>query len=956
MAETSSPELRERNVKLHHRGQTQLGSLVLGRDHLVFTYAVDDAQAVSTEPQGRTSSQSQHKPIISTESSTVSHPSLEVPASEAAVGRSATKVGSERRKPRTKSTWVAYPMINHCVLRPSHLLNHSRASTVDDERHDDLEAGIDGSDDMFPPSYGTSTYSRPSTDSARLGPFASPRRPDSPVVNSARETPSFDSGRSPSLRMRCRDFRMMAYHFQAGPGDNKSVDEVAREFFFTLRSRCCPNKIEDMLAFHFTAPPEEKDATLPPYDARREFARMGIGEKAPDGPGSAWRVTDINHDYAYSPTYPSLICVPRAVSDNLLKYGGEFRSKSRIPALSYLHSNGASITRSSQPKVGVQGKRNPQDERLVSAIFSSHTPPISPTSEHPPALPNTTDITEPGVAGESEVEAVTPNMNNSQHEKAIDDNAQDRVGNVKRKVYGSSRRNLIVDARPRLNALANRATGGGIEDISNYMGNGDVPVERIMLNIQNIHVMRESLQKIVDSLGNADYLSMPPDQELLRKSGWLGHIAGLLEGSELVAKAVGLRASHALVHCSDGWDRTAQVSALAQLMLDPYARTFEGYINLIRKEFILFGHKFNDRNGTMGSEKWFEIENERIQPSRSRDEGSPQPGSLNAFGTKALTGAKSWFEKNRANLFRQQNSSEDNLAEASSRPASPPPNPLLHSPAATNGKDDKEHRISEKEISPVFHQFLDATYQLLRQTPTAFDFNERFLLRLLYQVYAGQYGEFLFNCERERAQYAGRLPSVWGHFFARRGEFINAEYVAVDSVLFSKRGSDGEVEVRWWSKLFGCSDEQMNVPRALLARPEPPALDLQTSSLSLDDAIIAVSSRTNEGAATTALRAAKSTPVLGAAKDYDAGAGGSLSVDQRHDTEINTVIVDKVTETPQRHEAETSTAQVPVSGPSSGVEEDDDPLGVTSSQRVQTGTVGGRLDGAAFAPQNAFKD
>jgi myotubularin-related protein 6/7/8 len=28
-----------------------------------------------------------------------------------------------------------------------------------------------------------------------------------------------------------------------------------------------------------------------------------------------------------------------------------------------------------------------------------------------------------------------------------------------------------------------------------------------------------------------------------------------------------------LVHCSDGWDRTAQLCALAAIMLDPFYRT-----------------------------------------------------------------------------------------------------------------------------------------------------------------------------------------------------------------------------------------------------------------------------------------------------------------------------------------------------------------------------------------------
>ena len=32
-----------------------------------------------------------------------------------------------------------------------------------------------------------------------------------------------------------------------------------------------------------------------------------------------------------------------------------------------------------------------------------------------------------------------------------------------------------------------------------------------------------------------------------------------------------------LVHCSDGWDRTAQTCSLAGIMLDPYYRTIHGF-------------------------------------------------------------------------------------------------------------------------------------------------------------------------------------------------------------------------------------------------------------------------------------------------------------------------------------------------------------------------------------------
>ncbi|VDN52879.1 unnamed protein product [Dracunculus medinensis] len=52
-----------------------------------------------------------------------------------------------------------------------------------------------------------------------------------------------------------------------------------------------------------------------------------------------------------------------------------------------------------------------------------------------------------------------------------------------------------------------------------------------------------------------------------------------------------------LVHCSDGWDRTAQVTTLAKIIADPYFRTIEGFEFLIRRDWIEFGHKFADRSG-----------------------------------------------------------------------------------------------------------------------------------------------------------------------------------------------------------------------------------------------------------------------------------------------------------------------------------------------------------------------
>jgi hypothetical protein len=754
---------------------------------------------------------------------------------------------------------------------------------------------------------------------------------------------------------------MMALHFhetQSGP----SADDAARQVFYVLRSRGCVNKVEDMHAFHFRPPKEESSAAKMDYDARREYARMGISGKAADGPGTAWRVSEINHDYSYSATYPRVLCVPKAVSDNMLKYGGPFRSRSRIPCLAYLHSNGGSITRSSQPMVGLQNKRNPQDERLVSAIFSSHTAPLQPSAGSTPQNLSTTSLpgSDPGTT-----DGGKEGPSDSQSDPKVAEQEDEKVKIPQKKIYGSTRRNLIVDARPKVNAYMNRAGGGGVEDVSNYTGNSGMPVELVYLNIANIHVMRKSLEKVVDSFANSDYIKFKPSEETLRNSGWLSHIANMLDGAEMVARVVGLGGSHVLLHCSDGWDRTAQVSALAQIMLDPLVRTFEGFITLIQKDFLSFGHKFRDRDGIEGCEKWYEIENERIAP---RDGTSSDPNSLNKFGAKAITGARNWIEKNRGTLFRQQNSSKDSLGEHSpSRSSSPPPpNPMVHSSSSSTSKEEKKHKTSEQEISPVFHQFLDTVYQLLYQYEDAFEFNERFLRRLFFHAYSCQYGEFLFNNEQERSRYQGKLPSVWPHFVSRRSEFSNPNYVAEtkDPLLFPKRrGFDREVEVRWWHNLFGRKDEEMNVPRALAPADPPAVTPTLGTSVSFDEPSAGDDAEVTDTSANGAIKEAKSTPNFSTLTEGITNRFSSLGL-QNKDKKVDTAST--LANEQQQGEFEVLAKQAdsnedakekPADQSLPQMEEmeyDGDPLGVSSSKANNVERSG--LDFAAFASQNAFRD
>lgn len=66
----------------------------------------------------------------------------------------------------------------------------------------------------------------------------------------------------------------------------------------------------------------------------------------------------------------------------------------------------------------------------------------------------------------------------------------------------------------------------------------------------------------------------------------------LLAGAVRIADKIESGKTSVVVHCSDGWDRTAQLTALAMLMLDSYYRTIKGFEILIEKEWISFGHRF----------------------------------------------------------------------------------------------------------------------------------------------------------------------------------------------------------------------------------------------------------------------------------------------------------------------------------------------------------------------------
>jgi myotubularin-related protein 6/7/8 len=372
--------------------------------------------------------------------------------------------------------------------------------------------------------------------------------------------------------------------------------------------------------------------------------------------------------------------------------------------------------------VGLTNNRSIQDEKLIEAIFQTHHSPESPIAAN---------------------------------------------------VYGSTCTNLIIDARPTANAMANTAKGAGTENMDYYKD-----AKKAYLGIDNIHMMRESLAKVVEAIRETRLIDDPSlgdsvvttvDREALRRSGWLRHMAALIEGTALIVKNVHINSSHVLIHCSDGWDRTSQLSAMAQLCLDPYYRTIKGFQILVEKDWLAFGHKFLDRCGHLSSEKLFL---------------SPAEPSGGGGGAEA---AQAFF-------------------------------------ASVQNKFTSPGHL--KETSPTFHQFLECVRQVQRQFPERFEFNERFLHQLHYHLYSCQFGTFLWNFEKERrVDEAGGPPpfeatvSIWDWINTpeEMEKNKNPDYDPSLDDLGRKEGKPdmgvlipNHKDIRFWHGLYGRTDEEMN--------------------------------------------------------------------------------------------------------------------------------------------------
>jgi len=328
----------------------------------------------------------------------------------------------------------------------------------------------------------------------------------------------------PIIHIISKDFRKLTLELPEKNRLLKEICEVITKYAFP--------PIKELFAFKLKEQFKGEFDGWNIYNAVEDYTRLNLHE-------GDWRVSEWNLKHQAVETYPERIVVPACLTDETIKQASRFRTHSRVIATVWRHpENQSSLSRASQPRKGLTGRRSFTDETLVETL---------------------------------------KNLNTDS------------------KVF------YILDSRPKINAKANQLTGGGYESTKQYQN-----TIREFAKIENIHQMRNSMKQLFRCIWKLDNAVSDGWLVNLVATKWLDHIRAILLAAMRIVELMDTKKTSVLVHCSDGWDRTAQMTALSEVMMDRYYRTMRGFAQLIEKEWLSFGHRFALRGGhdeNMGNPK-----------------------------------------------------------------------------------------------------------------------------------------------------------------------------------------------------------------------------------------------------------------------------------------------------------------------------------------------------------------
>ncbi|SCU65877.1 myotubularin, putative [Trypanosoma equiperdum] len=454
------------------------------------------------------------------------------------------------------------------------------------------------------------------------------------------------------------------------------------------------------------------------YSVAEEFERQDI-------PLKQWRITDINIDHKHFTTYPERFVVPNSLHDDRLLHTARLRGRGRVEALSFYYSaSEAGLVRAAQPAVipalyasaaSAKALTDPVEEYRNACMRPVH---IFDLRSGIRALSST--LVGGGFSlGENRRFC---SLENIHHVRESYDSLCEEIFThnpnfptaVMKCATAPKRQNTqaggptssLAQLRAQENQPLGKAKMAWVEHIRGLLRTAE-DAARLVAGVSEENALFPAKTDVGTS--STMYMWMRAFHSVCRNIGGVKSAAPLPTESQQIPSYTPLQsrkdARLVMVNCSDGWDRTPQVCALSQLLLDPYYRTVEGFLILVEKEFVAFGHPFATRSTCTATGKKSQWDTQNGSSAVSEGSGNCNNGGGNG----------------------------DTFDEKESSSPSGSPHTLL----------------GGKQNSPIMLQFIDAVYQLLRIYPHCFEFTENFLLLIVDILNAGIVGTFAVNCEAD---------------------------------------------------------------------------------------------------------------------------------------------------------------------------------------------------------------